>query len=179
MYVTIQINTIYFPVVIPCSYQFSALLNKALMHTLGTIFCIYAFSSIQSLNRVWLFVTPWITACQASLSITNSWSLPKLKYIELVRPSSHLIFCHPLLFLPQIPPSIRVFLKWVNPSHEVEKYWEFQLSISPSNEHLGLISLRMDWFNLLAVQGTLKSLLQHNSSKASILRCSPFFTVQL
>ena len=138
-----------------------------------------AFSSVQSFSRVRLFVTPWIAACQASLSITNSQSLPKLMTIELEMPSSHLILCCPLLLLPPIPPSIRVLsnesvlcIRW-------PKYWSFSFSISPSNEYLGLISFRMDRLDLLAVQGTLKSLLQHHSSKASILWFSAFFIVQL
>ena len=135
-------------------------------------------SSVQLLSRVRLFVTPWIAALQASLSITNSWSLPKLMSIESVIPSSHLILCHPLLLLPPVPPRIRVFsnestlrMRW--------RKWSFSFSISPSNEHPGLISFRMDWLDLLSVQGTLKNLLQHGSSKASILWCSAFFTVQL
>ena len=123
--------------------------------------------------------TPWAAACQASLSITNSWSLLKLMSIELVMRSKHLILCHPLLFLPSVFPSIRVF-----PSESVlhirwPKYWNFSFSISPSNEYSGLISFRMNWLNLLAVQRTLKSLLQHYSSKASILCHSDFFIVQL
>ena len=128
------------------------------------------FSSVQSLSRVRLFATPIITACQASLSITNSRSLPKLMSIELVMPSSHLILCHPLLLLPPIPPSIRVFSNESTLCKRWPKYWSFSFSISPSNEHPGLISFRMDWLDLLAVQGTLKSLLQHHSSKASILK---------
>ena len=131
------------------------------------------FSSVQLLSHVRLFATPWIAACQASLFITNSWSPPKPMFIELVMPSNHLILCHPLLLLPSIFPSIRVFssesvihIRW-------PKYWNF--SISLSNEYSGLIFFRMDWLDLLAVQGTLKSLLQHHSSKASILRCSAFF----
>ena len=123
--------------------------------------------------------TPWIAAHQASLSITNSWSLFKLMSIESVMPSSHLILCHPLLLLPPIPPSIRVFSNESTLCMKWPKYWSFSFSISPSNEHPGLISFRMDWLDLLAVQGTLKSLLQHHSSKASILRSSAFFTVQL
>ena len=137
------------------------------------------FSSIQSLSGVWLFVTPWTAARQASLSITNSWSLLKLMSIESVMPSNHLILCHPLLLLPSVFPSIRVFsnesvlcIRWPD-------YWSFSFSCSPSNEYSGLISFRMDWLDLLAVQGTLKSLLQHHSSKASILRRSAFFIVQL
>ena len=136
------------------------------------------FSSVQSLSHVWLFVTPWITARQASLSITNSQSSPKLMCIKLVMPSSHLILCHPLLLLPQIPPSIRVFSNESTLHMRWPKYWNFSFSISLSNEHPGLISFRMDWLDLLAVQGILKSFLQHHSSKASILQCSAFFTVQ-
>ena len=124
-------------------------------------------------------MTPWTAACQASLSITNSWSLLKLMPIELVMPSNYLILCRPLLFLPSVFPSIRVFsnesvlrIRW-------PKYWSFSFSISPSNEYSGLISFRIDYFDLLAVQGTLKTLLQHHSSKASILWCSAFFIVQL
>ena len=131
------------------------------------------------LSHVQLFATPWTIVCQASLSIINSQSLPKLMSIELVMPSNHLILYHPLLLSPSIFPSIRVFsnelalyIRWPN-------YWSFSFSISPSNEHSGLISFRMDWLNLLAVQGTLKSLIQHHSSKVSILRRSAFFTVQL
>ena len=133
----------------------------------------------KSLSRVWPFATPWIAARQASLSITNSRSSPKLLSIELVMPSSHLILCRPLLLLPPIPHSIRVFSNESTFHMRWPKYWSFSLSISPSNEHPGLISFRMDWLDLLAVQGTLKSLLQHHSSKASILPCSAFFTVQL
>ena len=136
-------------------------------------------SSVQSLSSVWLFVTPWIAAHQASLSITNSRSSPKLMSIELVMPSSHLILCHPLLLLPTIPPSIRVFSNESTLCMRWPKYWSFSISISPSKEHPGLISFRMDWLGLLAVQGTLKSLFQHHSSKALILRRSAFFTVQL
>ena len=128
------------------------------------------------LSRVWLFANPWIAARQASLSITNSQSSPKLMYIKSVMPSSHLILCHPLLLLPPIPPSIRVFSNESTLCMRWPKYWSFSFSISPSKEHPGLISFRMDWLDLLAVQG---SLLQHHSSKVSILRCSAFFTVQL
>ena len=134
-------------------------------------------SSVQLLSCVQLFATPWIAACQASLSITNSWSLLRLKFIESVMPSSHLILCHPLLLLPPIPPSIRVFSNESTLQMRWPKYWSFSFSISPSNEHTGLISFRMDWLDLLAVQGTLKSLLQHHSSKASIFWHSAFFTV--
>ena len=132
--------------------------------------------SAQLLSRVQLFVTPWTAACQASLSITNSENLLKLMSIELVMPSNNLIHCHPLFLLPSIFPSIRVFsnesvlcIRW-------PKYWSFSFSISPSNEYSGLIIFRLDWLDLLAVQGTLKSLPQHCSSKASILRCSALWS---
>ena len=137
------------------------------------------FSSVQLLSRVYLFVTPWITARQACLSITNSWSLPKLMSIKLVMPSSHLILCHPLLLLPPIPPSIRVFSNESTLRMSWPKYWSFSFNISPSNEHPGLISFRRYLLDLLAVQGTLKSLFQHRSSKVSILWHSAFLTVQL
>ena len=137
------------------------------------------FSSVQSLSCVWLFVAPWIAARQASLSITNSWSSLKLMSIESVMPSSYLILCCPLLLLPPIPPSIMVFSNESTLCMRWPKYWSFSFGMSPSNEHPGLISFRMDWLDLLAVQGTLKSLLQHHSSKASILWHSAFFTVQL
>ena len=138
-----------------------------------------SFSSVQSLSRVQLFVTPWTAARQASLSITNSWSWLKLMSIESVMPSNHLILCCPLLLLPSILPSIRVFSNESYLHIRWPKYWSFSFNISPSNEHLGLISFRMDWLDLLAVQGTFKRLLQHHSSKASILQCSAFFIVQL
>ena len=137
------------------------------------------FSSVQLLSRVWLFATPWIAVCQASLSLTNSQSLPKPMSIVLVMPSNHLILCRPLLLLPSIFPSIRVFSNESALRIRWPKYWSFIFNVSPSNEHPGLISFRMDWLDLLAVQGTLKSLLQHHSSKASVLQCSAFFTVQL
>ena len=140
---------------------------------------VYQFSSGQLLSRVWLSATPWIAACQASLSITNSQSLLKHLSIESVMPSSHLVLCRPLLLLPPIPPSIRVFSNELTLRMRWPKYWSFSFSLSPSNEHPGLISFRMDWLNLLAVQGTLKNLLQHHSSKASIFWYSAFFTVQL
>ena len=131
-------------------------------------------TSVQSLSCVQLFATSWTAAWQASLSITNTWSSLKLMSIESVMPSSHLILCRPILLLPSIFPSIRVFsnesvlhIRW-------PKYWSFSFSITPSNEYSGLISFRMDWLDLLAVQGTLESLLQHHSSKASILWCSAF-----
>ena len=136
-------------------------------------------SSVQLLSSVWLFATPWTVAHQASLSITNSRSLLKLISIESVMPSNHLILCRPLLLLPSIFPGIRVFSSESALRIRWPKYWSFSLSISPSNEYSGLISFRMDWLDLLAVQGTLKSLLQHHSSKASILRRSAFFMVQL
>jgi len=135
--------------------------------------------SVQLLSSIQLFATPWTAAYQASLSIINSWSLLKLMSIELLMPSNYLILCRPLLLLPSLFPSIRVFpnesvlrIRW-------PKYSSFSFSISPSNEYSGLISFRMDWLDLLAVQGTLKSLLQHHSSKASVLHCSAFFMVQL
>ena len=136
------------------------------------------FSSVQSLSRVPLFATPCIAARHASLFIANSQSLLKLMSIESVMPSSHLILCCPLLLVPLIPPNIRVFAKESTLRMRRPKYWSFSFSISPSNEHPGLI-FRMDWLDLLAVQGTLKSLLQHHTSKASILWHSAFFTVQL
>ena len=145
-------------------------------------FCLltlYFSQSVQLLGRVQLFVTLWTAACQASLSITNSWSMLKLMSFKSVMPSNHLILYHPLLLLPSIFPIIRVFssesvlhIRW-------PKYWSFSFNISHSNEYSGLISFRIDWLDLLAVQGTLKSLLQHLSSKASILRLSAFFVVQL
>ena len=141
-----------------------------------------AFSSVQLISRVQLFATPWTAAHQASLSITNSWSLPKLTSIESVMPSNHLILCHHLLLPLSIFPSIRVFFNESALPIRCPKYWSFSFNISPSNEHSGLISFRMDWLDLLAVQGTLKSLLQYHSSKPSILPlalsflCSPTLT---
>ena len=135
--------------------------------------------SVQSLSFVWFFTTPWTAAHQASLSITNSCSPPKPMSIELVMPSNHLILCRPLLLLPSIFPSIRVFSNESALRIRWPKYWSFRFNFSPSNEHPGLISFRMDWLDLLAVQGTLKSLLQHRSSKASILQHSALFIVQL
>ena len=130
-------------------------------------------------SLVRLFETPWTAAHQASLSITNSLSLPKLMSIELVMPSSHFILCRPLLLLPSIFASIRVFSNKSVLRNRWPKYWSFSFSISPSNEYSGLISFRMDWLDFLAVYGTLKSLVQYHSSKASILQCSAFFIVQL
>ena len=137
------------------------------------------FSSVQSLSCVRLFVTPWIAARQASLSNTNSRSSLRFTCIKSVMPSSHLILCRLLFLLPQIPPSIRVVSKESALHMRWPKYWSFSFSIIPSKEIPGLISFMLDWLDLLAVQGTLKSLLQHHSSKASILPCSAFFTVQL
>ena len=155
------------------------LIYQSGLHTWSITHSSFQFSSVQSLSHVWLFVTPWTATHQASLSITNSQSLPKLMSIESVMPSSHLILCRPLLLLPSIPPSIRVFSNESTLLTRWPKYWSFSFNISPSNGHPGLISLRMDWLDLLAVQGTLKSLLQHHSSKASMLQRSAFFTVQL
>ena len=147
---------------------------------LNTIYRFSAqFTSVQSLSRVRLFVTPWTAAHQASLSITNSWSPPKPMSIGSVMLSNHLILCHPLLLLPWIFPSIRVFSNESALCIRWPKYWSFSFSIIPSKEHPGLISFRMDWLDLLAVYGTLKSLFQYRSSKASILQCSAVFMVQL
>ena len=154
--------------------------GKPLNRVNNTIYhSIHAISLVQLLSHDWLFVTPWAEACQASLSITNSWSLLKLMAIKLVMPSNHLILCHPLLLLTSIFPSIRVFsnesvfhIRWPT-------YCSFSFNTSPSNEYSGLISFRMDWLDLLADQGTLKSLLQHQNSKASVLQCSAFFMVPL
>ena len=145
----------------------------AFLHRIAFILSQFSYSVMSN------SATPWIAARQASLSITNSRSLPKLMSIESVMLSSHLILCRPLFLLPPIPPSIRVFSNASTLHMRWPKYWSFSFSISPSNEHPGLISIRMDWLDLLAVQGTLKSLLQHHSSKASILQHSAFFTVQL
>ena len=139
----------------------------------------FQLSSVHSLSHVQLFATPWTAACQASVSITNSLCLLNLMSIESVIPSNHLILCYTLLLLPTIFPSIRVFSNESALRIRWPKYWSFSFNISPSNEHSGLISFRMHWLDLLAAQGTLKSLLQHHSSKASILLLSAFFTVQL
>ena len=136
-------------------------------------------SSVQSLSHVWLSATPWTAACQAFLSFTISWSLLKLISIESVKPSSHLILCCPLLLLPSIFLSFRVFSNESVLPIMWPKYWSFSFSISFSNEYSGLISFRIDWLDLLAIQGTVKSLLQHHSSKASIIQHSAFFMVQL
>ena len=143
------------------------------------VIAIKLFSSVQSLSRVWLFVTPWTAVHQASLSINDFCSLLKLVSIESVMPPNHLILCHPLLLLPSIPPSIRVFSNESALRIRWPKFWSFSFNIGSWNEYPGLISFRMDWLDLLAVQGTLKSLLQHRSSKVSILLCSTFFIVQL
>ena len=156
-------------------------LNQLIYYTHSPRKKIYSnniISSVQSLSRVWLFATPWIAAHQASLSITISRSSLRLTSIESVMPSSHLILCRPLFLLPTIPPSIRVFSNESTIHMRWPKYWSFSFSIIPSKNQPGLISFRMDWLDILAVQGTLKSLLQHHSSKASILRHSAFFTVQ-
>ena len=138
-------------------------------------FIVFAF---QSLSCVWLFVISWTSACQASLSFTISRSLLKLMSIKSVMPSNHLILCHPLL-LPSILPSTRVFSNELALHIRWPKYWNFSFSISPSSEYSGLISFQIDWLDLLAVQGTLRSLLQHHSSKVSVLWCSAFFMIQL
>ena len=148
--------------------------KEAVVHVYNGI-----FSSVQSLNRIRLFATPWIVARQASLSITNSRSSPRLTSIKSAMPSSHLIHCGPLILLPPIPPSIRIYSNESTLRKRWPKYWSFSFSIIPSKEIPGLISFRMDWLDLLAVPGTLKSLLQHHRSKASILQRSAFFTVQL
>ena len=140
--------------------------------------CMYLLSSVQSLSCARLFATPWTATCQASLSITNSQSLLKLMSIESVMPSNHLILCRLLLLLPSVFPRIKVFGKESVLHIRGPKYWSFRFIISPSNESSRLISFRMDWLDLLAVQGALKSLLQHHSAKASSLQCSAFFRVQ-
>ena len=146
--------------------------------SISHFFASVQFSSVQTLSHVRRFATPWIAACQASLSVTNSWSSLRLTSIESVMPSSHLFLCRPLLLLPPIPLSIRVFSNESTLRMRWTKYWSFSFSIIPSKEIPGLISFRMDLLDLLAVQGTLKSLLQHHSSKASVLQCSAFFIVQ-
>ena len=164
------------------SFFFSGTYNFESLCCLWRFFLLQeGISSVQSLSPVRLFVTPWTAARQASLSITNSWNSPKPMSIESMMPSSHLILCCPLFLLPPIFPSIRVFSNESALRIRWPKYWSFSFNISPSNEHPGLISFRMDWLYLLAVQGALKSLLQHQnqSSKASILQRSAFFIVQL
>jgi len=151
-------------------------LNSVMSYEIGCHLIVIQFSSVQSLSHVWLFAIPWIAACQASLSLTNSWSFTQahVHWVgDAIQPSHP---CLPLLLLPPIPPSIRVFSNESTLRMRWPKYWSFSFSIIPSKEIPGMISFRMDWLDLLAVQGTLKSLLQHHSSKASILRCSAFFT---
>ena len=157
---------------IPTSWSNLKMILGVYSHSKYLLFAGSQFSSVQSLSRVQLFETPWIAACQASLSITNSRSSLRLTSIESMMPSSHLILSHHLLLLPPIPPSIRVFSNESVLHMRWPKYWSFSFSIIPSKEIPGLISFSMDWLDLLAVQGTLKSLLQHHSSKASILWCS-------
>ena len=159
-----------------CSY------GRCRQQQIGASVCLlggFQFSSVQSLSRVWLFATPWIAARQASLSITSSRSSLRLMSIESVMPSSHFILCRPLLLLPPISPSMRDFSNESNLRMRWPKYWSFSFSIIPSKEIPGLIFFRMDWLDLLAVQRTLKSLLQHHTSKASILQRSAFFAIQL
>ena len=159
--------------------SYGLILLKQFIHKYKNNLTCLQFSSVQSLSHVHLFATPWIAARQASLSITNSRSSLRLTSIESVMPSSHLILCCPLLLLPPIPPSISVFSNESTLRMRWPEYRSFSFSIIPSKEHPGLISFRTDWLDLLAGQGTLKSLLQHHSSKASIFQCSAFFTVQL
>ena len=157
----------------------SYVIREMQIKTMSHPFTPIQFSTLELLSCVWLFATPWTAAHQVSLSITNSQCLLKLMSTEFVMPSNHLILCRPLLFLLSIFLSIRVFSKESVLHIRWAKYWSFSFSISPSNEHPGLISFRIDWLDLLAVQGTLKSLLQHHSSKESILQCSAFFIVPL
>ena len=172
-------SIIYCPIVASqCSVSFYCL-TKLRIYPKGQLNKYIHLNKVQSLSRVLLFANPWIAARQASLSITNSRSSLKLTSIQLVMPSSHIILCRPLYLLPPTPSSIRVFSNESTLCMRCLKYWSFSFSIIPSKEHPGLISFRMDWFDLLAVHGTFKSLLQHHSSKASILWCSAFFTVQL
>ena len=161
------------------TYRYGHSFSCALFVNLQSFSSIHCQSVKFSCSVVSDSVTPWTAACQASLSITNSRSLLKLMSIESMMTSNHLSLCHPLLLMPPKPPSIRVFSNMSNLRMRWPKYWSFSFSISPPNEYSGLISVRMDWFYLLAVQGTLESLLQHHSSKASILQCSAFFIVQL
>ena len=161
------------------SGKFSEMILGFLLVSQPSINWALQFSSVQSLSCVQLFATPWTRMHQASLSITSSWSPPKPISIESVMPSNLLILCHPFLLLPSIFPSIRVFPNELSLCIRWPKYWSFSFSIIPSNEHPGLVSFRMNWLDLLAFQGAPKSLLQHHSSKASILRHSTFFIVQL
>ena len=169
----IMLWVLHLSTVLPCNFRLTLLRNiiKSAAKTHFQSCFVFNNSSVQLLSRLWLFATPWIAARQAFLSISNSQSTLKPMSIESVMPSSHLIFCCLLLLLPSIPPSIRVFSNESTLPMRWPEYWSFSFNISPSNEHPGLISFRMDWLDLLAVQGTLKSLLQHHSSKASILQC--------
>ena len=176
-----EVLNIYYFHLISCRNQ-DNIFNECVAYVTKNTFVymsIFYISSVQSLSHVRLFATPGTAAHQASLSITNSWGLPKLMSVELVMPSNHLILCHLLLLLPSIFPSIRVFSSESALRIRWPRYWSFSFNLSPSNEHPGLVSLRMGWLDLLAVQGTLKSLLQHHSSKASSLLHSAFFIVQL
>ena len=160
-------------------YQGLPYTQTEMIHFPGPNSFSYPLKSVQSLSYVWLFVTPWTAACQASLSITKSQSLLKLMPIQLVMSSNHLVLCCSLLLLPSIFSSTRVFSNQSVLCIRQTKYWSFSFSISPSNEYLGLISFRIDWLDLLAAQGTLKSLLQHHNPKASVILLSAFFMVQL
>ena len=166
------LSLLFLTIATPTSVIFVLLLCiSSIINDIEQLFILLS-SSVQLLSRVWLFVTPWAAVCQASLSIINSQRLPKLMSIELVKESNHLILCRPLLILLSIFPSIRVFSNKSALRIRWPKYWSFSFYISPSNEHSGLISFKMYWLDLLSVRGTLKSLLQHHSSKASILQCS-------
>ena len=167
-------TTIFSSLNVPCFFLYSHDLRY-----LSLTYCLSQFSSVQLLSRVWLFATPWIAVCQASLSITNSRSSPKPMFIESVMPSSHLILCCPLLLLPLNPSQHQGLFQWVSSSHEVAKVLEFQLQHQSFQWTPRTDLFRMDWLDLLAVHGTLKSLLQHHNSKASVLRGSAFFIVQL
>ena len=162
-------------------HVFSAFCHSYILnnHTLVRFILHFFTIFVQFLSHVLHFETQWTTACQVSLSFTISWSLLKLMPIESVVPSNHLILCHSLLLLTSIFPSVRVFFQWVSSSHKVAKVLELQLSISPSNEYSGFIFFRIDWFDLLVIQGTFESPFQHHNSKASFFQCSAFFMVQL
>ena len=181
LYFCISLYTTFSWIFICSDLQLIHLFSSITVHCkhMGYWFKVPRFSSVQSLNHVRLFATPWIAACQASPSITNSRSSLRLTSIESVMLSSHLSLCCPLLLLPPIPPSIRVFSNESTRRMRWPKYWSFSFSIIPSKEIPGLISFRMDWLDLLPVQGTRKSLLQHHSLKPSILRCSDIYIIQL